>query len=107
MIRWEDSPAAKRRDAPIGRNVPAAVAPINFAARRREILLSILTQLLVLRESNKQEDFYFALGVLVNDRLTARSLPGAHEGVAPGAHHAVGAKHVARRLIRHSAFFLH
>ncbi len=79
MIRWEDSPAAKRRDAPIGRNAPAAVAPNNFAARRREILLSILTQLLVLRDPNKQEDFfytfYFAFGVLVNDRLPAGSLP--------------------------------
>jgi hypothetical protein len=78
MIRWEDSPAAKRRDALIGRNAPAAVAPNNFAARRREILLCILTQLLVLRDPDKQEDFfytfYFALGVLVNDRLPARSL---------------------------------
>jgi len=79
MIRWEDSPAAKRRDAPIGRNAPAAVAPINFVARRREILLCILTQLIVLRDLTKHEDFfyafYFAPGVLVNARLPARSLP--------------------------------
>ena len=44
MIRWEDSPAAKRRDAPIGRNAPVAVALINFAARRREIGSSIVTR---------------------------------------------------------------
>jgi hypothetical protein len=77
MIRWEDSPAAKRRDAPIGRNALAAVAPINLAARRREIELSILTQILVLRDPDKREDFfytlYFAPGVLVNDRLASRS----------------------------------
>lgn len=79
MIRCEDSLAAKSRDAPIERNAPAAVAPINFAARRREILLSILTQLFVLRDPDKREDlfyiFYFALGVLVNDRLPVRSSP--------------------------------
>ena len=31
------------RDVPIGRNAPAAVAPINFAARRREIVSCIVT----------------------------------------------------------------
>jgi len=38
----------------------------------------MLTQILVLRDLTKQENFfytfYFALGVLVNDRLPARSL---------------------------------
>ena len=78
-IRRDDSSAATRRDVPIGNNAPTAVAPINFAARRREIVLCIVTQLLVLRDPDKQEDFfyafYFALGVLVNDRLPARSSP--------------------------------
>jgi hypothetical protein len=79
MIRWEESLAAKRHDAPTGRSALAAVAPINFAALRREIILCILTQLLVLRGSQQAGrlfyTFYFALGILVNNRLPARSLP--------------------------------
>jgi hypothetical protein len=34
------------RDVPIGKNAPTAVAPINFAARRREIGSRILTRTL-------------------------------------------------------------
>lgn len=39
--------AATRRDTPIGKNAVAAVAPISFAARRREIDLCIVSHTLL------------------------------------------------------------